>query len=78
MNTGTLSRAPVAMQKVGLEWLWRLVQQPRRLAKRYLLQDLPWLLGMVPVAIRERMGRSGADATGTPIGKSAPHRRTTR
>ena len=57
MNSGTLSRAPVSMQRVGLEWLWRLAQQPRRLAKRYLLQDLPWLVSMVPVALRERSSR---------------------
>ena len=32
---GTRRRAPVAMQKVGLEWAWRLGAEPRRLARRY-------------------------------------------
>jgi N-acetylglucosaminyldiphosphoundecaprenol N-acetyl-beta-D-mannosaminyltransferase len=33
---GTVQRAPRWMQHTGLEWLYRLVQEPRRLAKRYL------------------------------------------
>jgi N-acetylglucosaminyldiphosphoundecaprenol N-acetyl-beta-D-mannosaminyltransferase len=34
---GVTKRAPVMMQKTGLEWLWRLVMEPRRLWKRYLV-----------------------------------------
>jgi N-acetylglucosaminyldiphosphoundecaprenol N-acetyl-beta-D-mannosaminyltransferase len=37
---GTVRRAPRYMQKHGLEWLWRLGQEPRRLWKRYLVEDL--------------------------------------
>jgi len=36
---GTQKRAPRWMSKVGLEWLYRLAQEPRRLAARYLLRD---------------------------------------
>lgn len=32
---GRTRRAPLAMQRVGLEWLWRLLQEPRRLGWRY-------------------------------------------
>jgi N-acetylglucosaminyldiphosphoundecaprenol N-acetyl-beta-D-mannosaminyltransferase len=32
---GTLSRAPAWMQKSGSEWLFRLCQDPKRLARRY-------------------------------------------
>jgi N-acetylglucosaminyldiphosphoundecaprenol N-acetyl-beta-D-mannosaminyltransferase len=32
---GKTSRAPVWMQKTGLEWLYRLLQEPRRMFKRY-------------------------------------------
>ncbi len=32
---GTLSRSPRWMQRAGLEWLYRLCQEPRRLWKRY-------------------------------------------
>ena len=33
---GKKTRAPVWMQRVGLEWLHRLLHEPRRLARRYL------------------------------------------
>ncbi|WP_290659438.1 WecB/TagA/CpsF family glycosyltransferase [Aquabacterium sp.] len=35
-HAGTLRRAPVWMQQRGLEWLYRFVCEPRRLARRYL------------------------------------------
>jgi N-acetylglucosaminyldiphosphoundecaprenol N-acetyl-beta-D-mannosaminyltransferase len=34
-----LLRAPLWMQKTGLEWLWRLMIEPGRLWKRYLIDD---------------------------------------
>lgn len=58
INTGHYPRAPHFMRAAGLEWVWRMKQDPSRLVKRYLLQDLPWLVGMVPVAVRERLRRS--------------------
>ncbi len=57
INTGQFPRAPRFMRTVGLEWVWRMKQDPSRLVKRYLLQDLPWLVGMVPVAVGERLRR---------------------
>jgi UDP-N-acetyl-D-mannosaminuronic acid transferase (WecB/TagA/CpsF family) len=36
-HAGLLPQAPLALQKRGLEWLYRLVQEPLRLWKRYLL-----------------------------------------
>jgi N-acetylglucosaminyldiphosphoundecaprenol N-acetyl-beta-D-mannosaminyltransferase len=35
------------MQRVGLEWLYRLLQEPRRLAKRYLVDDVYFLVILV-------------------------------
>lgn len=32
---GTQARAPLFFQKTGLEWIWRLVSNPARMAKRY-------------------------------------------
>jgi exopolysaccharide biosynthesis WecB/TagA/CpsF family protein len=32
---GAVNRAPVWMRKTGLEWLYRVLQEPRRLARRY-------------------------------------------
>jgi N-acetylglucosaminyldiphosphoundecaprenol N-acetyl-beta-D-mannosaminyltransferase len=43
---GMQKRAPLWMQKSGLEWLYRLFQEPRRLAKRYFVTNsmFMWLL----------------------------------
>jgi N-acetylglucosaminyldiphosphoundecaprenol N-acetyl-beta-D-mannosaminyltransferase len=35
--SGRIRRAPVFWREIGMEWLWRLLQEPRRLAKRYLV-----------------------------------------
>ncbi|MGC2695534.1 MAG: WecB/TagA/CpsF family glycosyltransferase [Candidatus Angelobacter sp.] len=40
---GEKKRAPQLMQRIGLEWIWRLGQDPRRLWKRYLWDDLAFL-----------------------------------
>lgn len=37
------ARAPVWMRRAGLEWLFRLILEPRRLARRYLLGNLEFL-----------------------------------
>ncbi|WP_339171880.1 WecB/TagA/CpsF family glycosyltransferase [Anoxybacillus sp. FSL W8-1294] len=42
-HAGKLKRAPLWMQKAGLEWLYRLVQEPRRLWKRYMLYNTKFL-----------------------------------
>lgn len=36
---GVVKRAPKWMQKIGLEWFWRLIMEPKRLWKRYLIDD---------------------------------------
>ena len=36
IHAGTLPQAPLWMQRGGLEWLYRLYREPRRLARRYL------------------------------------------
>jgi len=42
-HSGGVRQAPRWMQRAGLEWLFRLVQEPRRLWRRYLV-DNPWFL----------------------------------
>ncbi len=42
---GVQSRAPGWIRRIGLEWLWRMAGQPRRLFKRYFL-DFLFLAGM--------------------------------
>ena len=41
---GKVRRAPPWMSKNGLEWLFRLAQEPRRMWRRYLVQDPRFLL----------------------------------
>ena len=55
--TGRVKRAPRWMQRSGMEWLYRLAQEPRRLAWRYLVNDPRFLLVLartlrVPHAVR--------------------------
>lgn len=40
---GNMKRAPLWMQQYGLEWLFRLLSEPRRLAKRYLVSSWSFL-----------------------------------
>lgn len=46
---GITERAPMFVQRVGCEWLWRLCKEPRRLWRRYLLRDSRFLV----IALRE-------------------------
>ncbi len=42
-HAGTIQRAPVWIQKIGLEWLYRLTQDPRRLFKRYFVTNTKFM-----------------------------------
>lgn len=57
-HAGTVSRAPVWMRQHGLEWLHRLLSEPRRLWRRYLFTNSAFTLA----AIRQLLG-----------GRSPPH-----
>lgn len=46
-HAGKLARAPMWMQKFGLEWLYRLIQEPGRLWKRYLVTNSIFILRLV-------------------------------
>lgn len=53
---GMQSRAPYWMQKVGLEWLYRLIQEPRRMWRRYLVTNLyfiGWVLKLLLMGNRK-------------------------
>lgn len=39
-EAGNVSRAPEWMQKSGLEWSYRLLKEPKRMFKRYLIDDM--------------------------------------
>jgi N-acetylglucosaminyldiphosphoundecaprenol N-acetyl-beta-D-mannosaminyltransferase len=63
---GVVSRAPTWMQDSGLEWLFRLGQEPSRLWRRYIVDDMPVLVSLVKQALgRERPGPP--PLTGQPV-----------
>jgi exopolysaccharide biosynthesis WecB/TagA/CpsF family protein len=59
---GRLRRAPHWMQYWGLEWMYRLWQEPRRLWRRYLIDDPPFLYHLAREILRQRVngGRRGS------------------
>jgi N-acetylglucosaminyldiphosphoundecaprenol N-acetyl-beta-D-mannosaminyltransferase len=52
--SGRIPRAPMVFQKAGLEWLYRLYREPRRLWKRYLLGNFIFLSHLTAAWIRQR------------------------
>jgi len=63
MAAGLLSRAPVWMQDSGLEWVYRLLQEPTRLWHRYFVRDLPFLLVLVWRTLAERQAHAAVPAS---------------
>lgn len=57
-----LPRAPLWMQSAGLEWTFRLISEPRRLYRRYLLQDLPFAVKLLGVSAMYPFRRTGRHA----------------
>jgi len=51
---GAVPRAPAWMQERGLEWLFRLLKEPRRLFRRYLIDDIPYALVLLAGALTQR------------------------
>jgi N-acetylglucosaminyldiphosphoundecaprenol N-acetyl-beta-D-mannosaminyltransferase len=56
-HAGLKRQAPRWMQRSGLEWLFRLMTEPRRLWRRYLVNN-PWFLWLV---LLQALGREQAD-----------------
>lgn len=52
---GEVHRAPVWLQRIGLEWMHRLLQEPRRLARRYLIENLPFAFRLFASALYTRI-----------------------
>ena len=55
---GKVERAPEAWQRLGLEWLYRVKQEPRRLWRRYLVTNTPLCCGLVVMEVLKRGSRS--------------------
>jgi len=57
---GETNRAPMWMQRTGLEWLYRLLQEPGRLFRRYASTNARFLLLVAREWLGRRRGRVGA------------------
>jgi N-acetylglucosaminyldiphosphoundecaprenol N-acetyl-beta-D-mannosaminyltransferase len=55
---GTIKRAPVWMQKRGLEWVYRLLQEPLRLWKRYVFTNTLFVLMVLKEMLKGTNHRS--------------------
>jgi N-acetylglucosaminyldiphosphoundecaprenol N-acetyl-beta-D-mannosaminyltransferase len=55
---GKRRRAPRWVQRIGAEWVIRMAQDPRRLAHRYLVRDIPALLSIACGCVKTRFASS--------------------
>ena len=51
---GKIKRAPKWMQKCGLEWVYRLVQEPRRMWRRYLIGNTKFIILVIKEFLKTR------------------------
>lgn len=58
--SGSVKRAPDFMQKTGFEWFWRLAQEPRRLWKRYLIDDMKFLFLLCREMFKHKFLKGGS------------------
>ncbi|MCA1824850.1 MAG: WecB/TagA/CpsF family glycosyltransferase [Mycobacteriales bacterium] len=54
---GAATRAPRLWRRLGLEWLWRTAQEPRRLAPRYAVAAPRFVRIVAPSVVRALLGR---------------------
>lgn len=52
--SGYIPRAPKFLQKIGLEWFWRVLTEPKRLWKRYLVDDMRFLVKIILTVILKK------------------------
>ncbi len=58
MAAAVTPRASPVLQRLGFEWVHRLALEPRRLARRYLRDDLPFALALLARSAVQRLKRS--------------------
>jgi N-acetylglucosaminyldiphosphoundecaprenol N-acetyl-beta-D-mannosaminyltransferase len=54
-HAGKTRRAPVWMQRAGLEWFYRLIQDPRRLWRRYIFNNPAYVVALTHQVLGERL-----------------------
>ncbi|WP_344483629.1 WecB/TagA/CpsF family glycosyltransferase [Nonomuraea monospora] len=63
---GTVARAPAWAGRAGLEWAFRLAAEPGRLARRYLIDDLPFALRLLGGCLAARLRFPSGHGRGLP------------
>jgi N-acetylglucosaminyldiphosphoundecaprenol N-acetyl-beta-D-mannosaminyltransferase len=61
-HAGTVAQAPPTLQRVGLEWAYRLAREPRRLWRRYAIYN-PLYVGMVAAQLSRAVDFDARPAT---------------
>lgn len=74
VHAGYVRRAPVFFQKLGMEWFWRLMMEPRKMWKRYLTtnSEFLWVAGREIFSMRlglQRRAREARIAAAPPVGR---------
>jgi N-acetylglucosaminyldiphosphoundecaprenol N-acetyl-beta-D-mannosaminyltransferase len=49
---GAKSQAPSWIQKIGMEWFYRLITEPKRLWKRYFYNNPRFIIKVIPELLR--------------------------
>ena len=49
--SGSVRRAPLIWRKLGMEWFFRLIMEPRRLFRRYIVGNPEFLLRVIKIRI---------------------------
>ena len=70
--SGNIPRAPLWMRKTGLEWVWRLSMEPKRLARRYLLGNAEFLLRLAAQRLLSPQLFEQSEDTALPLSVAAP------
>lgn len=52
-QAGNVKRSPRWITAIGMEWLYRMMQEPNRMIKRYLIDDLPYFY----LILKQKMGK---------------------
>lgn len=58
---GRIARAPLWMQRAGIEWVHRLASEPRRMFRRYVLEGVPFAIRLLIGSAASRLSGRGGD-----------------
>jgi N-acetylglucosaminyldiphosphoundecaprenol N-acetyl-beta-D-mannosaminyltransferase len=64
---GAVPRAPRWMQRAGLEWVHRLLREPKRMFRRYIVHDLPFALLLIARCATGALRRTALAGSGPAV-----------